>query len=166
MKCKLSMENYLEVEKRFFDFVDVIYVWDNYDKKAKISTLSLANLLVNICTGIEESLKLLILNPHHELKDDFLAYMKENKVDKQRNKKIFKEIQEYNFSNVSLNDILNFKNFRIMLNRGSKQVEYVRTPMRIKFSNLFNRGGAKSPNGLAYMRTLSIIYFPNTKKQL
>lgn len=76
-KCRLSMENYLALEERFFEFADTIYVWDEWDQKKVLSTLSLANLLTNICIGLEESLKLLLSNPLNNLKDEFKNYINE-----------------------------------------------------------------------------------------
>lgn len=146
-KCRLSLENYLRIEKDFFEFADTIYIWDQWGKKKEMSTLSLANLLINTCIGLEETLKLLLTNPKNNLNKKILTYTQikhKNSSDKWI-KKYLHELENENYSNTKIIDLLDFSVFRSLLNKSSSKIIYIRPPMSINFSDdlLFGNTGKK-----------------------
>lgn len=142
-KCRLSLENYLEVENRFFKFANTIYVWDEWDQKKILSTLSLANLMTNICIGLEESIKLLLSNPLNDLNGEFLSYIESSPVRISRRSELIREIKTGDYSNVGLNLLLDFKNFRKLFNSFSDQILYIRPPTNITFFDMFAKNNQK-----------------------
>lgn len=142
-KCRLSLENYLELENHFFKFANTIYVWDEWVQKKVLSTLSLANLLTNICIGLEESLKLFLQHPLNNLKEELKKYIKTSSLEIKRKNERLKEIEIEDYREISLKILLDFKGFRTLLNNSSRELIYVRPPMTISFEKLFGEDGSK-----------------------
>src|SRR3989338_3966383 len=141
--CRLSTENYLQLEQSLFEFADIVYMYDDWENKKKISTMQLANLHGSICSGIEEALKLILVNPQNDLINEFTIHIDTLAISNKHKKAIKKELKVGRLDNVKLKWILDFKNFRKTLNNFSPAVIFSKPPFQISFPKNFSRKGAK-----------------------
>ncbi|NBS69665.1 hypothetical protein EBT31_12235 [bacterium] len=138
--CRLCTDHFLELERKFFTFCELVYVFDNWEAKKTISTMELANLLSSICASTEESAKLLLVNPRNNLVDKFLEHLETKNSWGRQKDQIKQELLAENLGNIRFVWILDFLNFRSKLNEYSRAVHFQRSPFGLVFSDNFGDG--------------------------
>lgn len=142
-KCELCADNYLLLERSYFDFLDKVYAHDDWEGKKNISTMELAHQLNAICAGIEETFKLLLQNPNNDLTQEFIEHLQGIEPAPQRVGEIIRELNQGNFDRVKIQWILNFKSFKEKLNTFSAHIKYPRKTSCYHFTDLFEGCGFK-----------------------
>lgn len=141
--CRLSTDNYLQLENVLFKFADTVYVYDDWENKGKIFTMQLANLYGSICSGIEEAIKLFLVNPKNNLIKNFISYIDTLPINENYKKDIKKDLEGEILDNVKLKWILDFNGFREKLNEFSGAVIFSKPPFEISFQENFGEQNTK-----------------------